>query len=96
MDRTRFIPAIVMLTAGFVVCIVTIVNKFTLRKSMIVILLTLIGFLVLGYIIKALVRKFIVLPMIAETLEETVSEDSEDEDEENGEESDQDKQKSEV
>lgn len=50
--KTKQIPAIVMLTAGFVLCIISIANGYGISfliRTMIVVLL---GFYVLGYIIK--------------------------------------------
>lgn len=66
MNRTKYIPAIVMLTAGFVVCIVTFLNDFSLKGALMAILFTMVGFLILGYIIKFLVNKFIVIPLLEE------------------------------
>lgn len=77
MNKTRYIPSIVMLAAGFVVCIVTYVNKYTLKDSLEIIFFSMLAFLILGYIIKKLVDKFIVIPMIEQTAAE-VEEDSED------------------
>ncbi len=77
MNKTRYIPSIVMLAAGFVVCIVTYVNKYTLKDSLETIFFSMMAFLILGYIIKKLVDKFIVIPMIEQTAAE-VEEDSED------------------
>ncbi|MDE5781606.1 MAG: hypothetical protein K2I03_09055, partial [Lachnospiraceae bacterium] len=59
MNRTRYIPAIVMLTSGFVVSIVTFINKYSLRRALGTIFFTMLGFLILGYIIKLIVNKFI-------------------------------------
>ncbi|MDE6233366.1 MAG: hypothetical protein K2M60_08500 [Lachnospiraceae bacterium] len=74
MNRTRYIPAIVMLTSGFVVSIVTFINKYSLRGALGTIFFTMLGFLILGYIIKFIVNKFIILPMLKEAEEEASEE----------------------
>lgn len=66
MNRTKYIPAIVMLTAGFVVCIVTFLNKYSLKGALMAILFTMVGFLIIGYMIKFVVNKFIIIPMMEE------------------------------
>lgn len=63
MDRTKYIPSIVMLTAGFVVCIVTYISKYSLITALLTILCTMVVFFVLGLFIKLLINKFIVAPL---------------------------------
>lgn len=63
MDRTKYIPSIVMLTAGFVVCIVTYISKYSLITALLTILCTMVVFFVLGLFIKLLINKFIVEPL---------------------------------
>ena len=50
--KTRAIPAIVMLVAGFAVCIVTFVNDYSISFFLRTLFWALIGFYILGYIIK--------------------------------------------
>lgn len=50
--KTKQIPAIVMLTAGFAVCIITFVNDYSLSFFIRTLFGALIGFYILGYIIK--------------------------------------------
>lgn len=70
MERTRYIPAIVTLTAGFVVSIITFVYKYSLKSAMLTIALSMVVFFILGLVIKLLVNKFIVEPMIRAMEEE--------------------------
>lgn len=86
MNRTRYIPAIVMLTAGFVVSIVTFLKKYSLRGALGTIFFTMLGFLILGYIIKFIINRFIILPMLKEAEEEAAEEISEQPENEDGEE----------
>lgn len=50
--KTKQIPAIVMLIAGFAVCIISFVNNFSFSLFIRTLFWVLIGFYVLGYIIK--------------------------------------------
>lgn len=50
--KTKTIPAIVMLVAGFAVCIISFVNNFSFSLFIRTLFFALIGFYVLGYIIK--------------------------------------------
>lgn len=50
--KTKQIPAIVMLTAGFVLCIISYMNDFSLSYLIRSMFCVLIGFYILGYIIK--------------------------------------------
>ncbi len=55
--KTKTIPAIVMLLGGLVTSIVTFVNRYTLKDSLLWILLALIVFLILGYIVRAILNR---------------------------------------
>ena len=55
--RTKPIPAIIMLTAGFVTCIVGIVQHFSFGKYIKTLFLVLIGFYLLGCIVKLVLDK---------------------------------------
>ena len=54
---TKPIPAIIMLTAGFVTCIVGIVQHFSFGTYVKTLLLVLIGFYLLGCIVKLVLDK---------------------------------------
>ena len=55
--KTKPIPAIIMLTAGFVTCIVGIVQHFSFGTYVKTLLLVLIGFYLLGCIVKLVLDK---------------------------------------
>ena len=55
--NTKPIPAIIMLTAGFVTCIVGIVQHFSFGKYIKTLFLVLIGFYLLGCIAKLVIDK---------------------------------------
>lgn len=73
MNRTRYIPSIVMLTAGFVVSIITYVYNYSLKGALLTIAFSMTGFLILGYIIRILVEKLIVQPMLQAMEEEAAA-----------------------
>ena len=50
--KTKQIPAIVMLTAAFAMCIISYVNDFSLSLFIRSMFFVMIGFFVLGYVIK--------------------------------------------
>lgn len=55
--KTRSIPAIIMLTAGFVTCIVGILQHFSSGMFIKTLLLVLIGFYLFGCIVKLVLDK---------------------------------------
>lgn len=57
--RTRYIPAGVMLMGGAVSCIISIVQKQDIIKSLITLLVVLILFYIIGYIAKFFVEKIL-------------------------------------
>ena len=70
MNRTRYIPSIVMLAADFVACIATIYFRYTTRQIMLIVLATSVIFLVLGLFIKMFAEKYLVVDTMKEVLEE--------------------------
>ncbi len=58
-NRTRYIPSIVMLMAGFVACIITIVHDYSTKDILLISTGVMVVFLVVGFIIKLLVERFI-------------------------------------
>ena len=71
--NTRKIPAFVMLLAGAVVTIVTFVNHYSLEDMLVILILTLIGFLIVGIVIKLVFDSF----HIEEPDEDKVDDDGE-------------------
>ena len=57
--RTRYIPAGVMLIAGAVTCIVSIVQNQDIVKSLITLLMVLIFFYVIGLVAKFFIEKIL-------------------------------------
>ncbi len=57
MEEGKNIPLIVMLTAGSIVSIACIFYKFTLTETLVTVLLTLIGFYIIGVIVKKVIIK---------------------------------------
>lgn len=56
--ETKKIPAIVMLLAGAVACIVTYINHYSLEDMLVVLILTLVVFLIIGVVIKLILDSF--------------------------------------
>lgn len=50
--NTKKLPATIMLLAGSVACIVTYLNKYTLKEMLVVLFVVLVVFLVIGLIVK--------------------------------------------
>ena len=68
-ERFKYIPSIVMLLAGFIACITTIVNKYDIIETLIIILVVLVSFYIVGLIIRVLFNKFIIVEVIEEIKE---------------------------
>ena len=52
--NTRKIPALIMLIAGSIACIMMYLNHYDLRDMLIVLILVLVVFLIIGLIVKAI------------------------------------------
>ncbi len=52
--NTKKIPALIMLIAGSIACIMTYLNHYDLKDMLIVLILVLIVFLIIGLIVKAI------------------------------------------
>lgn len=70
MNRTRYIPSIVMLAAAFVACVSTIYFKYSTKEIMLIVLGTSVVFLVIGLFIRMLAEKYLIISTIEETIEE--------------------------
>ncbi len=73
MNRTRYIPSIVMLSAAFVVCVSTMYFKYDTKQIVFLVLVTSVVFFIIGQIIRLLAEKFLVIS----TMEEVLTEDGE-------------------
>ena len=60
MDRTKYIPAITMLTAGAIVCILNIVQRRNVLEGLKVLLAVLIIFYVIGLLARKLIEKILI------------------------------------
>lgn len=85
-ERFKYIPSIVMLMAGFVACIVTMICEYEIVEALSVILGVLIIFYIIGIVIKALFNRFLINE---ETIEENSEETESDETEEQSEDIDE-------
>ena len=88
-DKTKYIPAILSLTAGLISSIITIVSNYDTLHIMIIILASLLVFYIIGIIVRSLFeKKFIISEETEAANEDDVqnSEDKEDEEASEGEE----------
>lgn len=56
--KTSQLPAVVMLLGGAVAAVVTYVRGFTLKDTLVIVLVTLLGFYILGLILKRIFDSF--------------------------------------
>lgn len=80
MNRTRYIPSIIMLAAAFVACVTTIYFEYSTKDIMLIVLGTGVVFFVIGFFIKMLAEKYLVVRTMEE-VEEEAEESSGDESE---------------
>ena len=73
-NRTRYIPALIMLTAGFITCISTIIHDYTTEEILLITTGVMSVFLIVGLIVRFLIDTFI---FVKEPDEEENKEDSE-------------------
>lgn len=80
-NRTRYIPAIVMLSAGFLVCVTTILHGFTTKEIILLSTAVMVVFLFVGFIVKFIIDKYVVATLVEESEEETEEKGEETEEE---------------
>ncbi len=56
--KTKFIPPIMMLTAGLITSVICLVMGYELLKSMLILFIALLTFAILGTIVKSIVDHF--------------------------------------
>lgn len=74
--KTRRLPAIIMLIAGLITCIITIIKKFEVIDALTTLLMVLLSFYVIGVFVRIAVDKIININNKEETAMDS-SEDSE-------------------
>lgn len=74
--KTKQVPAIVMLTAGFVTCVISIMQHMEFGRFLKILLLVLICFYILGYVAKVILDKNFA-PMQEEEEEQEQTEEGE-------------------
>lgn len=80
MNRTKYIPSIIMLAADFIVCIATIYFRYSTKEILLIVLATSVIFLILGFFIKMFAEKYLVTDTMEEVLEEENREEEKTED----------------
>lgn len=89
MNRTRYIPSIVMLAAALVTCLTTMYFDYSTKDILLLVLAVSVVFLLVGYVIKFFTEKYLIVETLTEVLEEEEKEDTEENNEEDKEEKDQ-------
>lgn len=56
--KTKFIPPIMMLTAGLITSVICLVMRYELLKSMLILFIAMLIFAILGTIVKSIVDHF--------------------------------------
>lgn len=74
--KTNFIPALIMLCAGFVDCLLAIRNRLSLREFTIELLIVLVVFYVIGIVVRFVLDKFFGTMTIDGTEEDEESEEA--------------------
>lgn len=80
MERTRYIPSIISLAAGFVACLVTMINTYDTLEILIIVLSTLIVFYIVGTIARSMINKALFVTKIDDD-DESENEEGEDSEE---------------
>lgn len=68
--RTKRLPEIIMLTAGLITCVITILKKFEIIAALTTLLVVLLSFYVMGIFVRIAVDKIIDINNKEESLEE--------------------------
>ena len=59
--KAKWIPALIMLAAGFITSIVLIINQYSNTEAFTILLVVLIVFYIIGLIVKAIAGRFLVI-----------------------------------
>ena len=87
-NRTRYIPALIMLTAGFVTCISTIIHNYTTEEILLITSGVMAVFLIVGFVVRFIIDRYIIIEETNEEDEEKEDGEDDDEKEENDDKSD--------
>lgn len=60
-NRTRYVPALIMLTAGFITCISTIIHDYTTEEILLITTGVMTVFLIVGLIVRFIIDTYIVV-----------------------------------
>lgn len=77
MNRTRYIPSIVMLAAALVTCLTTMYFDYETKDILLLVLAVSVVFLLIGYVIKFFTDKYLIIETSTEVQEEEEQEDTE-------------------
>lgn len=77
MNRTRYIPSIVMLAAALVTCLTTMYFDYETKDILLLVLAVSVVFLLIGYVIKFFTDKYLIIETLTEVQEEEEQEDTE-------------------
>lgn len=75
--KAKWIPALIMLAAGFVTSVVLILNQYNNTEAFTILLVVLIVFYIIGLIVKAIAGKFLIVEVQEEEQEDVEISESE-------------------
>lgn len=75
--NTKKVPALVMLLAGAVCCVVTFLNHYSFKQMLLALIVVLLIFLVIGYIFRIILELFHVNEVKQESTDEQVDDEGE-------------------
>ena len=58
-NRTRYVPALIMLAAGFIACVSMIVHNYTTKEIILISTAVMVVFLIVGFIVRFIMDTFI-------------------------------------
>ncbi len=58
-NRTRYVPALIMLAAGFIACVSMIVHNYTTKEIILISTAVMVVFLIVGFIVRFVMDTFI-------------------------------------
>ncbi len=73
--KTNYVPAIVMLLAGLIDCIIAIQNHMLFQEFLIQLIIVLIVFLIIGQVIRMILNHYVIIEEVKDENEEEQLED---------------------
>ena len=82
-NRTRYVPALIMLAAGFIACVSMIVHNYTTKEIILISTAVMVVFLIVGFIVRFVMDTFIFVKEPEEEENQEGEEDAENKENDN-------------